>query len=610
MMMRLMAAACMVARCCCDDTAVAETILMNEHAEQDHDTSSSSEAACLVDPHRPCVISDTCSSLGRVLLQTNTHRLKAQAHHISSADTKASLQLHSERQSASMMGPLLLKVRTSFLQMYALQQCSLTSWLGSLLPVVLLSAILLGWGSGRFSPKAKNPAEEAVLAMLPVVFFLSAIATVMVPDSYKLVQALGKSATMSGMMVGQAAVGGMLGALAMFLCLQKWPKLWGEHPRPVFGVTLLCTFTGALVYIYVAAICSSSSSPSPSWLWSFLLVGRFVGGMGSAACFTFICASTMQLTTLIDRPDVSLRLFLANLMGMGTGPLMAAVVEALDPCGGFVPVGIAQVVMACTALFLVGLYYPTQVERPNIVIDEASCQLFRETTKNRLLERQITISLAVDHMRTERISVISGAFLITTIRAFVISGLEVAVALVLEKEDHWSREMVGVSLGAGFLFCIAVMLLHNGCREFLSTSHWIILYNLTGALASLLVSKRACNALAYVGVHSCGGLLLVSSSLLYPMIFMGDILCLGLMQQHLFPTGSWLDVSHALLWQEILCCVGKWLGPWVARWLCDRGMQDIYALSLCVCSLASLFIFVIAVRPSLVDVEATDSKMN
>ena len=95
-----------------------------------------------------------------------------------------------------------------------------------------------------------NYEEAARLLVLPVNTFMFVVFTVVVPSSYDMVEALGRGASFSGLMIGIHMLGCALGSLSMSVYLRLWPDTW-RKPHSIMIVSFGMHCVGLSLYTYV-----------------------------------------------------------------------------------------------------------------------------------------------------------------------------------------------------------------------------------------------------------------------------------------------------------------------------------------------------------------------
>merc|ERR1712100_520295 len=89
--------------------------------------------------------------------------------------------------------------------------------------------------------------------------------------------------------------------------------------------------------------------------------------------------------------------------------------------------------------------------------------------------------------------VVVGCLMMSTIRAFVCSGLEGATSLLLEATYHWDERSVGLAISATALCMIPLKTLHNVLHDRLTVTAWIRIMSLSAVFGVSLLSKDVCS---------------------------------------------------------------------------------------------------------------------
>jgi len=457
-------------------------------------------------------------------------------------------------------------------------------------------------GSGALaSPEAAKQAVSAevvrtvgcYLAVLDSIIF-----TLVIPDSFDLVSALGGNAVLSGAMIGIQKLGNSIGAVAFWGALRVAPDIWRTRARGALTLCALCQCIGTGSYGFVAAAAdSATASPSHArLLLAALFLGRIVGGVGAGIRLMSIRTCLARLTPGPDRPHQQSRFLFAIMLGMGAGPLVACAVKALNMCQGhrtpFLPAGIAGLTLSLCEL---------AAARCVRSLDGAADFLGAEEGRVMLLEER-----ELDRRR----SLIVCALAYSVLRCLCVSGVEAASALLLEVSFGWSPFYVGLTIGLAFLTCIPWRLAYLRLSHRLPLAQWILVLLGASVLGSVLLfrppmptfASRGLSRDARMGVLA--GALLVGDGLLFPCFFLSDSLVQGVILQHPLPAkASWLNLNGINLFNSLfLDGFARVLGPALSRFHVSAHGQNTYAGQQLALTLVAGLIAVIGINPRLREV--------
>jgi len=453
-----------------------------------------------------------------------------------------------------------------------------------------------------------NTKEQAARSVYLLVNFVLVLNyTFVILDSYDLCATLGMSESDSGRMVGNYMLGFCLGAFMMWCIASRIPGLWRSSPRRVLTVGLTCQLIGTSVYawvafkatqqvleadyanihfgVYEAMLGLKSGSPNLAFL---LMASRFIAGMGSGLCQQFYVASCLHLTPVAERPEHTTRWVFSGMIAIGGGPMLAAGLDSFNKCEEFVPeftlVGLGQVAVVACAFAAVFLYHPNLENVPDHMEKE-------------LVDDFAEASTGGLDVSCRRIVLVCGCLLMGSLRAFGVSAVEVVTASLLEDTYNWGQHKIGITIGVIFLTCVPVRVLHKMFGDKMSVVLWIRLMSVTAIAGGFLLFSPACSVLNKVCGLDCAGALVVAGTVLFPAFYMGEALAVGIMHQHVLPSGSWFDGNHSQLWYNLAQGLGRFLGPWISRWAIAASGQDFFALQQMMVTCVFLVIFECAVRP-------------
>jgi hypothetical protein len=262
-------------------------------------------------------------------------------------------------------------------------------------------------------------------------------------------------------------------------------------------------------------------------------------------------------------------------LGLGLGPLIAAGAQELEvlssnhSSSSLFTVGLAQCVVYLYGLIGVVWLYP-DIENVPLETDEYMDDHTANSSANHGSHRVLMVA----------------AFVCSFLRAYVLGGLEVATALLLEDNYGWGVRWIGVAIGLTF------------CTSFL-TSKFFDLSNLNGfvqigslcaIIGSLLMSSMACDMLNVTHTQ-CPALLLSGDAIVFSLLYIVESIIHGIAMSHVEPDDSLLNASNVTFMNTVLTDgLGRFFGPWIARVLTDNGGQNIYAVQ----QVAGILVFFIA----------------
>jgi hypothetical protein len=459
--------------------------------------------------------------------------------------------------------------------------------LGSYLGVLLYSS------HGR-------PAER----VFNVGYFLTLADTIIfslvIPDSYNLVQKLGGEAYVSGLVIGVYKLGTFLGALAMFLLLRRHPAMWKEFARHNFLICGLCSIIGTSCWFFATLASSPFRHALPQngpALVGLLLFGRVVGGIGAGLRLMMMRAQIPSLNSLRARPGRQASLLFAIHVGMGLGPLIAGSTRLVD--NAFCPAPaherhepIAWVGMAIgfTCLFAVLMVLP---------LDDA--EEFESVHSPSARIRQDVV--AAQGMPALHQGVVVSCLSFSMLRAFVVSGGEVATAMLLEVEYKWSVAWIGIASGGCCLSCIPLAKCYTRYGAMMSVKDWVRVMLLVSTVGCLFYFGTTESLLIHGDVNKGKSIqafsLLVADALVLPSFWLSDALSQGVMMNHANQeAGSMFSQSNVNMMQVLLLDgLSRTIGPALARGQADSNGRNGYATQQLALTIAAVLLSLIVILP-------------
>jgi len=193
--------------------------------------------------------------------------------------------------------------------------------------------------------------------------------------------------------------------------------------------------------------------------------------------------------------------------------------------------------------------------------------------------------------------VIIGCLAITMLRGFCVSGLEAATTMILEVDHRWKAQSIGIVISMTFLAIVPLRWGHGKLKDRLSVATCIRSLAAFSIVGSILMSMAP---------HYAWRLIL-ADIILFPSFYWGDALVMGLMAQHLSPTGSLLDANNAPGLQLLTVSCGRFLGPISARALIAQGGQSTYAVMQVMAGVLFLVVFETVVRPNIQETKSIET---
>jgi len=439
-------------------------------------------------------------------------------------------------------------------------------------PPLMVAAIALGILLPTLaSVRRYSERPESRICIVQMVALLSGnlTYTLVIPSSYFYAQVVGHGAAYSGLLIGVLQTGALAGAVLTWLGLHLQPGIW--RSRSLLLAAVGCHLAGALLYcaasFALGAHAYQPAARSFPWMESLLCFARFVDGLGLGVVLQVGQVALVHLFPSAERPGWMATNQLFAMLGIGMGPVLASIAGMVRICDGewerVEAVGTCYVGIASGTFLTVLVTYPSAA---NACGDYhlVPCSEDQAGPPSRAGGRS-------------RMLVIFAVVAMTGARALIVSGLEAATALLLQTEYLWSHGAIGVAIGASFLAIIPLKSAHSTLQDRLSLATWIRLLALAALLGATLLIPRVVNAGA--GGWSRPFSLLLADGILFPSIFLGDALVTGILMtsEHQYPSGSWLDANHIVLYRELLKGVGRSAGPPWARITVDGGGQGFYA---------------------------------
>jgi len=433
-----------------------------------------------------------------------------------------------------------------------------------------------------FSTWSSSPAE-ITRSLMMLFFFVSGNSfMIVVPDSYELSVAIGMDASWSGFLVGIVHWGDALGVLVAAMQLHMVPDLWRDSGRIHLCTAAFVMMSGAVFYVCCTWRVSRSKDGATSAL--LLLASRMLLGIGCGYAYQLMGVMLQKVTPYAEVPREFSRMAFWVTIGIGSGPMVAALGRSLDFCSTvptalprFEISGHISVVLSMGVLVGLLLFYPN-LKSP---LSEPQLQ-----TTNQAQESSVSMP------SSQRYIVLLSGFALNTIRSYVVAAVEVATALLLQQNFGWTPIPIGITIGVTFLFAMPVRLVFTCIQDWFSDARWVRIVIIVSLVGTVMFFKKASEVLPHGVALVCGDMIV------FPFAYLAEGLSMGVMMQHAMPDGAFLDTNSIILIRELCSAFIRGFGAWVSRYSIENGGgQDVYAGTQTLSCVAFLVIFEFGMGP-------------
>mmetsp|Transcript_86150 Transcript_86150/g.162370 ORF Transcript_86150/g.162370 Transcript_86150/m.162370 type:complete len:584 (-) Transcript_86150:20-1771(-) len=466
-----------------------------------------------------------------------------------------------------------------------------TLWFSLLCVAILVMTMLVvaGMVMAGFTPLAvcRSEPEKAAIACNMFLFLQHLTFTLVIPYTYSLAAAIGAGTVFSGWLIGVYMAGVFAGSTLVWVLFQVQPKLW-MRGRALLVLATYLNVVGAVLYFvlsFVAEEASGTDGKSIPGFASLLIFARVVDGLGTGIVVQFSLVSLSYMFSAEERVAWTIDNNFAVLCGLGLGPLLAsASVSFCDASAELRTIGTVYVGVAASVFCVCQLHYPESLE-----------SIERQTSSSSEHQGSPVPELVLGGSKYTRVVLLCSGLVSNCTRGFAVSGLESAVAFLLEYHYYFDRQFTGVVIGMCFLIFVPLMSICTRLQRTRCMTHmsWTRAFILMAAGSSLLLLTSVADLIG-IGRPWC---LMLASGIMYPFYVMSDAIVTGVMMKHAFPAGSWLDANHLMLWRSVcLSAIGRNLGPPLSRYSAEFG-QDAFATQQLATVAITFLLFEVIFRP-------------
>jgi hypothetical protein len=403
--------------------------------------------------------------------------------------------------------------------------------------------------------------------------------SVVIIDSYQVAQMVGGGITYSGAIIGVFMVGSGLGYLLSWTLLTCFPNSWRSAPRPVLITANSIGLIGAFGYAVMLFAVPADLNLAPA-AKLLLLVFRMCSGMSQGMSAIFNRVVVVRLTAAEERVHQSVRYAFFTQFGMGVGPLAAAIAQLFIPAGAPAQVGVQHVCVVSMGAQLISVVCMTL-----LYPDISGCSdMVALQDGGRDGETEAPPD---PHSWTKKRIVCTCVFVIS-MQSFISSGLESLTSIALEKNYHWSVTDVGLCVAGTYLLAIPVILVFVYVKDSWPPVNWAFLICVVQFLATFFLYP--------LWFLQSGWFLILSDSIVFPLMTVGTGIFIGQMDMFKFPEGSIFNVNNRTLFSGLLTNgVARMVGPIMARFLfASSGMlgyatQQSTCIALCFCAFVTMY---------------------
>jgi len=411
--------------------------------------------------------------------------------------------------------------------------------------------------------------------------------TIIVIDSAELAEKVGMAPGESGQLVGLNWLGSGIGFFAVWLILCRDPMIWCKKAKTLCGSGIVVSILGCFLYIIGVHTTESGASRVSASLT--VKVARILGGLGQGTVGQMMVVTVQSVTAKSDMAQQMTRVFAINAFGAGSGPVLAAGGHFLAAC----PSKNFSLVLAPSMqlLLLVGCLLAVVVLLPDMSqLELPDSPTMQSTTLGTCDMDELS------SVKQRKILIVSCVILFV-LRSFVVSGVEVGSALLLERDFGIDRRFVGVAIGITIMVAMPVKVLYQRVNDSLTTVGWFRVFA-TLALAGTMLLFQAAGQ-----VVPKGAALLLADAIIFPAIVLADGISYGVLMVKVFPDGSFFDKNtSAALCNVLGMSFGRLSGSWLARYgleaLGSVG-QNRYAFGQTVACAVTILVFEVGVRPGI-----------
>ena len=423
----------------------------------------------------------------------------------------------------------------------------------------------------------------------------------LVPESYPVEM-------LSGLLVSSCRLGGMLGMLAAYPITSG---RWNQRRLKAVFVACMAIFIVTLA-VFAAACYEWKKTPTeyPAKAQAerivVLLSCQFIAGAGQGLMSTLARLMLARVTPPSSQVTMAIVNAVLICAGTGLGPMLSnAVGQGMlnagtetypgDVCG----VSVAAVAALC-ALWLAAfvVFVPGSNEGMPVPLGAVRGP-DSQTHLGQFMEAGWTDEQEAQKVAAQKLLFVT-YMVVQTERAWLVAGLEVVTAMVMEEEFEISHRDIGFAVGSCFMIGTPLIALGACAKQVMQPATLLLILGVSVTLCCLLIFHFPADALHLHGTSSLC-LLLSADTLIFPAASTLGGIIQGLALGYAIIPGSRIySSSVAIIASDMLVSgVGRFMSMPISRLLVANGGRDAYAavqLGMSILSLLSCIKVLPAVR--------------
>ncbi|CAK0900398.1 unnamed protein product [Prorocentrum cordatum] len=414
-----------------------------------------------------------------------------------------------------------------------------------------------------FAWKVGNDSSAALQRFGWICMFVSKVLfTKLIPESYAIAELCGLNPSTSGLLVSVYAGAHMIG----------YGILWGmfrSSTQKLSSAELFSAYAMAAICLTVGTVGFAAVTPHVEYfphVWlrgGALLLCRAIAGVGGGMMVYAALNVASSNGTPEQKRENTAWLTVASAVGAGCGPILASASQSIRQLMSVDGFQFYDDVLLCFAVCM-------GVSRLR--------GLSRDTAEHAAFQKVQQPPEAPLQLRHASKRALLWCASLCCIRTFVMSGAEVATALILEESASWSRVSIGLAIGVAFLLSWPVKAILGRTQFGITAASTQIL--LVGALLATLMMSRS----MAIPPGSFWSLLAADTILLPQLIVAGGYLDGIMLSLPSLAPGPGMPSQHDVQLLRGFCTdgLGRFMGPPIARWIatssgfCDG--QDLYSI--------------------------------